>query len=357
MSIPVLAFFNNKGGVGKTSLVYHLAWMYADRGIRVVAADLDPQANLTSAFLSESRIEELWPDNNRHQTIFGIIQPILRGIGDIAEPYLEYIEPSEAGEQLSLFPPNPQNELALLVGDLALSTFEDQLSEVWPKCLDRDERSFRVISAFWRVMQKAAAIHRAQVILVDLGPNLGAINRAALIAADYVIIPLSPDLFSLQGLRNLGPQLRNWRKEWAERRARNTVEDLTLPGGAMQPAGYIVLHHAVRLDRPVKAYDRWVKRIPEVYRSEVLGEPADENITIANDPHSLALLKDYRSLMPMAQEARKPMFFLKSADGAIGAHLRATHNVYKDFRELAKRIAERTFTKENEASTHTTAKQ
>ena len=63
MSVPLIAFFNNKGGVGKTSLVYHLAWMYADLGFRVVAADLDPQANLTAAFLDEDRLAELWADN------------------------------------------------------------------------------------------------------------------------------------------------------------------------------------------------------------------------------------------------------------------------------------------------------
>ncbi|MDB9481986.1 AAA family ATPase, partial [Dolichospermum circinale CS-537/05] len=40
MSAKIIAFFNNKGGVGKTSLVYHLAWMYQDLGLRVVAADL-----------------------------------------------------------------------------------------------------------------------------------------------------------------------------------------------------------------------------------------------------------------------------------------------------------------------------
>ena len=57
MTIPVVAFFNNKGGIGKTSLVYHLAWMYADQGISVLAADLDPQANLTAAFLEEDRLE------------------------------------------------------------------------------------------------------------------------------------------------------------------------------------------------------------------------------------------------------------------------------------------------------------
>ena len=46
--MTTIAFFNNKGGVGKTSLVYHLALMYAEIGVSVVAADLDPQANLTA---------------------------------------------------------------------------------------------------------------------------------------------------------------------------------------------------------------------------------------------------------------------------------------------------------------------
>ncbi len=60
MNPPVIAFFNNKGGVGKTSLVYHLAWMYHDLGLRVLVADFDPQANLTAAFLAEERLEEIW---------------------------------------------------------------------------------------------------------------------------------------------------------------------------------------------------------------------------------------------------------------------------------------------------------
>jgi len=49
--MKTLAFFNNKGDVGKTSLVYHLAWMYSGLGLNVIAADLDPQANLTNIFL------------------------------------------------------------------------------------------------------------------------------------------------------------------------------------------------------------------------------------------------------------------------------------------------------------------
>lgn len=323
MSIPVIAFFNNKGGVGKTSMVYHLSWMFADRGLRVIAADFDPQSNLTAAFLDEDRLEELMPDDDHPQTVFGAVQPLKRGIGDIGDPHVEIVS----------------ERLGLIVGDMALSTFEDQLSEVWPKCMDRDERAFRVISAFWRIAQQAGQQHGADVVLIDLGPNLGAINRAALIASDFVVIPLGPDLFSLQGLKNLGPALRRWREEWQERLAKNPVPDLSLPAGTIKPAGYMVLRHAIRLDRPVKAFDRWIARIPATYTENVLRHVHDPAITVDTDPNCIAKIKDYRSLMPLAQEARKPMFFLKAADGALGAHTNAVSEAYKDFRKVAVKIA------------------
>ena len=71
MSTPVIAFFNNKGGVGKTSLVYHIAWMLAEQGYKVLTADLDPQGNLSAAFVAEDRLEELWPENQHPATIYG----------------------------------------------------------------------------------------------------------------------------------------------------------------------------------------------------------------------------------------------------------------------------------------------
>ncbi len=323
MNIPVIAFFNNKGGVGKTSMVYHLSWMLSDRGLRVIAADLDPQSNLTAAFLDEERLEQFAPGNGHPLTIFGAIQPLIRGTGDIADPHVEIIS----------------DRLGLIPGDMALSTFEDQLSEVWPKCMDRNERAFRVISAFYRIVQRAGEQHSADVILVDLGPNLGAINRAALIASDYVVIPLGPDLFSLQGLENLGPALRRWRDEWKERLAKNPVADLLLPTGTIDPIGYMVLRHSIRLDRPVKAFDRWIAKMPSTYAQAVLQVPPDPNISIDDDPNCIAKLKDYRSLMPLAQEARKPMFFLKPADGALGAHTYAVSDAYKDFKRVATKIA------------------
>ena len=83
MSTPVLTFFNNKGGVGKTALVYHLAWMFAEQGVRVLAVDLDPQANLTAAFLDEDQLADLWSDDAGVSTIFKSVKPLL-DVGDFA---------------------------------------------------------------------------------------------------------------------------------------------------------------------------------------------------------------------------------------------------------------------------------
>lgn len=319
--MKTIAFFNNKGGVGKTSLVYHLAWMFADRGIKTLAVDLDPQANLTAMFLNEEKLETLWMDDAHPDTIYGAIHPILRGVGDIAQPQIHQIN----------------TRLGLIAGDLGLSRFEDKLSDAWPRCHNRDESAFRTMSAFYRLITNSAN-DETGLVLIDVGPNLGAINRAALIASDLVVVPLAPDLFSLQGLKNLGPTVREWRSVWAEL-LQKAPDDLVLPKGTMQPIGYIVMQHGMRDSRPVKAYQRWMDRIPRVYREAVLNESATSSPTVNSDPYSLALLKHYRSLMPLAMEANKPIFFLKSADGAIGAHLEAVRSCYEDFRELACGIA------------------
>jgi chromosome partitioning protein len=319
--MKTIAFFNNKGGVGKTSLAYHLAWMFADHEVKILVVDLDPQANLTAMFLDEDRLESLWPDDEHPETVYGAIRPILRGVGDIAKPHVEMITPY----------------LGLIPGDLALSRFEDKLSDAWPRCHNRDESAFRTMTAFHRLAQHGAD-WGAQIVLVDVGPNLGAINRSALIASDQVCLPLAPDLFSLQGLKNLGPTLREWRGVWAEL-IQKAPADLSIPKGKMQPIGYIVLQHSVMDSRPVKAYQRWMNRIPHVYREAVLNEAVQTLPTVDQDPYCLELLKHYRSLMVMAMEVRKPIFFLKSADGAIGSHIEAVKSCYKDFQNLAGKIA------------------
>jgi chromosome partitioning protein len=325
MTVPVLTFFNNKGGVGKTSLVFHLAWILSKLNISVLVCDLDPQANLTSYFLADEELERIWilHENSEANTIYKAVEP-LRDVGDVQEPKLF---------QINQF-------LHLIPGDLDLSGFEDLLSESWNKTLGDDpKKAFRVMSAFWRVAQRGAEKCRADIIIFDVGPNLGAINRSALIATDSVIVPLGADLFSLQGLRNLGPTLRRWRDGWSSRSVQWTQKSLALPEGRMSPLGYVVQQHSLMLKRPVKAYKRWVDRIPAEYSEFVLGQPNQKKgITPSEDGDCLATIKHYRSLIPLAQQARKPIFNLTSADGAIGAHAAAVTEAGQDFRELAQKI-------------------
>jgi len=335
-SIPIITFFNNKGGVGKTTLVYHLAHMYAHLGLRVLAADLDPQANLTAFALDEEAIKGLLkPSANQALTIAQSLRPLMTRLGDFTplEPYLV----------------NRDDKLAFICGDLELSAFESSLSDVWPRVLTADEGALRVTSAMWRLMQDVGQKHQADLILVDIGPNLGAINRAALISSDYIVVPLRPDLFSVQGLRNLGPTLKRWREDWQENalkryRPSATLKALSLPQGHMTPLGYVILQHLERLDRPVQAYQDWLGRIPLVYHEQVLGENKDGEkkvVDTSHDPYLLGFLRNYQSLMVRAQEANKPLFALKPADGALGSHTYTVQEASKTFKDLAQTIAQR----------------
>lgn len=321
MNRPVLAFFNNKGGVGKTMLAYHVAWMLNEMGRSVVVLDLDPQANLTASFLDDERVEQLWEASAR-RSVYGALAPLFEGEGGISDPYVEEIAPN----------------LGLVPGDLLLSGAEQELSFAWASSLDRQVRAFRVTTAFSTIAQRAAEQVYAEIVLVDVGPNLGAINRAAMVASDHVVVPLRPDLYSLQGLRNLGPTLNEWRQGWSDRIQRPPRAEMELPKGRMRPRGYVVLQHGTRVDRVVGAYDRWLRRVPAEYRRSVMEESSDYAPLAVNDDYCLGLIKHYHSLAPLGQEARKPVFLLRSADGAIGAHQQSVHDAYGHFRDLTERL-------------------
>ena len=349
-----MAFFNNTGGVGKTSLVYHLAWMLNELQIKTLAVDLDPQSNLTASFLDEDRLEEIWPEQlDLRQTVYGAIRPLLKGSRDLAKPQVETIS----------------DYLDLLPGDLCLSAFEDKLSESWFKCYNGDEAAFRVMTSFHRLVELAAS-KETQLVLFDVGPNLGAINRAALLASDYKCVPLGSDLFSIEGLKNLGPTVQEWRTAWAKIRlqapadlslSNDSAARISKPAGAEQvltedsaifgtypavsgaPLGYVIMQHGVFGNRPVKSYQKWLNRIPQAYHDYVLPKGSEPLVVdpLIPDPNCLALLKHFRGLMPMAIEVRKPIFALKSADGAIGAHAQAVRDCHRDFKQLALKILDR----------------
>jgi cellulose biosynthesis protein BcsQ len=126
------------------------------------------------------------------------------------------------------------------------------------------------MTAFHRGVRRAARTFAADWVLVHVGPNLGATNRAALIAGDHVVIPLGSDLFSLQGLLSLGPLLDEWRQVWQELRSKSPDAELELSLGTIEPVGYVVMQHGLRRNVPPRAYQRWIDRFPAAYRKYVL---------------------------------------------------------------------------------------
>lgn len=318
-----ITFFNNKGGVGKTTTVYHVAWMLSELGIKTIAIDLDPQSNLTSMFLTADRLEEVYEDNSP-DTILDAITPIVNG--DPAVPvHIEEIN----------------DNLGVILGNLALSTFEDTLSDAWLKCLNGEIYSFRISSIFKTIIDEASHRFGAEVVLIDVGPNLGAINRAVTISSDYIIMPVASDLFSLQGIKNLGTTLSHWKRQWHQRKElRPPNLTVSIPENEAIPVGYIVMQYSAKESRPVRSYLRWANRIPNVFNEFVLREGYTQDANVEEDQNCIALLKHYRSLAPMSMEARKPIFLLKPADGAIGAHVYAVQRSYSEFESLTRRILE-----------------
>jgi hypothetical protein len=118
-------------------------------------------------------------------------------------------------------------------------------------------------------------------------------------------------------------------------------EQSKLPMHEFLPIGYVLQQHLARKDQAVKGYARWAELIPETFREAVLGEAEPSIANVEEDPYCLAQIRHFASLVPIAQQARKPMFDLKQSDGIGGGQIQAVHRCRRDFESLVRRLLER----------------
>jgi cellulose biosynthesis protein BcsQ len=319
--MKILAFFNAAGGIGKTTLIYHLAWMFSDLGVRTLAVDLDPQSALSFHFLPPEKLRELWEGKKRGQTVAGALE---EGWGSRVAPHEELAK-----------------DLALLPGDPELGLAEGALETQWARSREGDAAGLRAATAIFRLVQKAGDELGAGIALLDLSPSLGPLNRCALLAADHVILPVVPSLFSARSLEVTAEALERWRGEWRECLASADPASTVLPPGLFKTDGYVVIPDPMgRRYHAARAAEAALRRaaIPGLFRAEFKRGSGEAVTSLEEDPYCLGRPRYYGGLVPMALEAGKPIFHLKPADGAIGAHTAAVADCRRDFRRLTRKI-------------------
>lgn len=251
-----LVFTNNKGGVGKTTLAFHVGVEMARQGCKVALVDLDPQCNLTLQALGHTFYEEtLFSD--QIQTIYDVLRPKLEGSGDI---------------NISVALRHVRGNLYILPGDIRLSNYEDLLLTGFNEAAAGMLRGYSDTSALNRYLTEIGASEDVDVFILDTSPSLGVLNRVVFLGADYFVVPLTPDSYSLQGVKNLGKVFDNWKRNWKNTAQANIVAGATpadhvLRGDALF-IGYILNAFNVYDHRTLRRQEDWIAKIPqEVKRS------------------------------------------------------------------------------------------
>lgn len=304
-----IAVFNNKGGVGKTTYLFHIANILADRGVCTLMVDADSQCNLTAYAISDSQIEKCWSESGN--SIYRVIQPVSENMGDIRKR-----QPYKIRENLHLIP-----------GDIDLNMYEDRLGETWPSA-SVQPASIRLQIAIYRYIQWASMRVNAKIVLVDLGPNLGALNRAVLGGCDYFITPLSPDLFSIKGTQNLGDKFLVWHEEWENNlrkwcKPNSDFGDNELPHGAPKFLGYVMQQHNIRDTKAgmTKGWNIFGQQVDKAVRTNIVQKLSQIKQCVEKQDYLLGKIPNLHSLIPYSLNAHKPVYMCGSKEGLTGGHI------------------------------------
>ena len=218
-----IAIFNNKGGVGKTTLTYHLAYSLAESGHKTLLIDLDPQSNLTLFGLSEEKLHYIWKVEDAFIDDFDRARSEQQGLNDFNSIASQnrsmhfLLKPTEDGidnpAQLSK-PLQLHKNLGLIPGRLSLHMFEDRIASRWSDLYRGDPLAIRTVTRIRGLCVEYAEKYSYEFILIDTSPSLGILNKVIISTVDGFIIPCMPDMFSLYGIQNIGKSLKSWKQEF-----------------------------------------------------------------------------------------------------------------------------------------------
>ena len=322
--MKTISIFNNKGGVGKTTLTYHLGHALAEMGHRTLIIDLDPQCNLTILGMEEESIHAIWAKEDDFIEDFEKAKSSRTGVqfeelldGPRSIHFL--LKPTEdgVGDIPKLPPPHRlANGLGLIPGRLTMHMYEDKISKLWSEAFQGDPQAIRTITKIRTLARAYAARHGYEFVIMDTSPSLGALNKVIISTTDGFLIPCMPDMFSLYGVRNIGAALAGWKRQFDtmysllsdEKRSEFPAEFIKLLGFTIYNAKrYTAPNHPWNLATAHYNYAMQIpgaitEYIPEKLRihlgSSLLGLPVGGE----------AVMHGHNTLPGMAQKYHAPMW-------------------------------------------------
>lgn len=197
----LITVFNNKGGVGKSTICWNLADTLGRRGKKVLLIDFDPQCNLSIAMMGEDLFVRTLPTQNvpYGTTIRSFLQRFLQNTG---------------GEEIFLHTgPHTSDNVHLIAGDFWLNVYADSLN-VGADLLTGTGLSRYV--ALQKIVSSAEYKNGSpfDFVLVDLPPSFGALVRAAFYSSDYYVVPCTSDSFSVYCVGLIGQMVPSFVNDW-----------------------------------------------------------------------------------------------------------------------------------------------
>lgn len=308
-----LCVFNNKGGVGKTTLLCNLAAYLAEKKQKkILVVDADPQCNATAYMIKESELDNLYSSPSEGKTINSLVTTLKKGKGYSTIPTIR----------------SESFNVDVVPGDPKFSLAEDFLAKDWLDATNGQERGLKT-TFFLKALTDWASSSNYDYVFFDIGPSLGAINRTVLLSCDYFVMPMSSDIFSLRGLQNIEVAVSNWKRslkrglqayEEENNEAFHIEEHIKVSEINIKFLGYITQQYTAKTvngkKQPVKAYESIIKKIDPAIKKHLI-TPLNDG---ASAEYKLGEIPYFQSLVPLSQTSTKPIFSLKSADGIVGAH-------------------------------------
>lgn len=313
--MKIISVFNNKGGVGKSTLSFHLGKALGLMGKKVLFVDLDPQCNLTISAMRERELEKIWQeedayiddfeDAKKNKKKFSRIMSETRSIHFLLKPAEDGVNDIES------LPPAKSigDNVYMIPGRLSIHQFENRISERWSGLYQSDNLSIRTITYIRRLCERYADILDVDFVLVDTSPSLGILNKTIISTVDGFIIPAQPDMFSLYGIRNIGNSLESWGKELnVIYRLISEEKREKFPKKFVQFLGYTI-YNAKKYDgdneyQLADAHYSYAKRIPQII-NQYIKEDNKVKIDDINMPIAGGAIMHTHNTYPSVAQALK----------------------------------------------------